>query len=46
MVYQYKNKKIDKEKTLTIYIDENDPNFECIEIIRLGTDEHKIFKKE
>ena len=33
-------------KKLIIYIDENDPDFECIEIIRLGTDEHKIFKKE
>lgn len=36
----------DKDKTLTIYIDENDPDFEYIEVIRLGIDEHKIFKKE
>ena len=36
----------DKDKKLTIYIDEDDPDFERIEVIRLGTDEHKIFKKE
>ena len=36
----------DTNKKLTIYIDENDPDFEYIEVIRLGTDEHKIFKKE
>lgn len=35
----------DKDKTLTIYINDDDPDFECIEIIRLGTDEHKIFKE-
>ena len=33
----------DANKKLTIYIDEDDPDFEYIEIIRLGTDEHKIF---
>jgi hypothetical protein len=36
----------DTNKKLTIYINEDDPDFECIEVIRLGTDEHKIFKKE
>lgn len=36
----------DINKTLTIYIDEDNLDFECIEVIRLGTNEHKIFKRK
>ena len=35
----------DTNKKIIIYINDDDPDFECIEIVRLGTDEHTIFKK-